>query len=87
MRSNASSRVRWPTMIENVLKIVNAPTNSEMKAKTSSAVEKNDSAWSIDAGLLVDHGLTGDDLDAVRQDLRDGALDLGLVGARCGRRR
>ena len=44
-RSKASSRVRWPTMIENVLKIVKPPTNSEMKANTSSAVEKNDSAW------------------------------------------
>ena len=31
-------------VIENVLKIVNPPTNSEMNAKTSSAVEKNDSA-------------------------------------------
>ena len=45
IRSRASSRVRCPTMIENVLKMVNAPTNSEMNAKTSSAVEKNDSAW------------------------------------------
>ena len=45
MRSRASSRVRWPTVIEKVLKMVNAPTNREMKAKTSSAVEKNDSAW------------------------------------------
>ena len=32
-------------MIENVLKMVNAPTNKEIKAKTSSAVEKNDSDW------------------------------------------
>ena len=40
IRSRASSRVRCPTMIENVLKMVNAPTNSEMNAKTSSAVEK-----------------------------------------------
>ena len=44
MRSRASSRVRCPTMIENVLKMVNPPTNSEMNAKTSSAVEKKDSA-------------------------------------------
>jgi len=43
--SSASSRVRWPTRIENVLKIVNPPTNSEMKAKTSNAVEKNERAW------------------------------------------
>jgi hypothetical protein len=32
-------------MIVKVLKMVNAPTNSEMNANTSSAVEKNDSAW------------------------------------------
>ena len=48
MRSRASSRVRCPTMIENVLKMVNAPTNREMNAKTSSAVEKKDSAWSTE---------------------------------------
>ncbi len=42
MRNSASSRVRCPTVIENVLKIVNAPTNSEMNANTSSAVEMND---------------------------------------------
>src|SRR5579872_6148043 len=41
MRNRASSRVRWPTMIENVLKMVNAPTNREMKANTKRAVEKN----------------------------------------------
>jgi hypothetical protein len=38
-------------MIENVLKMVNPPTNSEMNAKTSSAVEKKDSAWSIELVL------------------------------------
>ena len=40
-RSNASSRVRCATMIENVLKMMNAPTNSAMNANTSSAVRKN----------------------------------------------
>ena len=48
IRSRASSRVRWPTRIEKVLKMVNPPTNSEMKANTSSAVEKKDSAWLIE---------------------------------------
>ena len=33
-------------MIENVLKIVNPPTNSEIAAKISSAVEMNDSSLS-----------------------------------------
>ena len=37
-RSNPSSRVRWATMIENVLKMMNVPTNSAIPAKTSSAV-------------------------------------------------
>ena len=45
IRSRASSRVRCPTMIENVLKMVNPPTNREMNAKTRRAVEKNESAW------------------------------------------
>ena len=40
-RRSASSRVRCATMIENVLKMMKAPTNSAMKAKTSSAVRKN----------------------------------------------
>ncbi len=45
MRSSASSRVRWPTMMENVLRMVNPPTKSAMNAKTSSAVLKKPSAW------------------------------------------
>ncbi len=44
MRSSASSFVRWPTVIENVFTIVNAPTNSAMKANTKSAMLKNPSA-------------------------------------------
>ncbi len=45
IRRRASSRVRCPTRIEKVLKMVNPPTNSEMKANTNNAVEKNPSAW------------------------------------------
>ncbi len=45
--SEPSSRVRWPTMIEKVFRMVKAPTKSEMKAKTRSAVEKNESTWLI----------------------------------------
>ena len=33
-----NSRVRWATVIENVLKIRKAPTNTEMPAKTSRKV-------------------------------------------------
>ncbi len=36
--------MRCPTVIDSVLKIVKAPTNSAMAAKMSSAVEMNDSA-------------------------------------------
>jgi len=52
--------VRWPTVIENVLKIVNAPTNSEIAAKISSAVEMNDSALStaLDSSLATVWPLT-----------------------------
>ena len=42
-RRSASSRVRWAVMIENVLKMMNAPTNSAMNAKTRRAVLKNPS--------------------------------------------
>ncbi len=38
VRSMPNSRVRWATVIEKVLKIWNAPTNSEIPAKTSSAI-------------------------------------------------
>ena len=47
-RSMASSRARCPTVMEKVLKMVKAPTNSEIKANTSKAVEKNERAWSME---------------------------------------
>ena len=52
--------MRWPTVIENVLKIVNAPTNSEIAAKISSAVEMNPSALStaLDSSLATVWPLT-----------------------------
>ena len=40
VRSSANSRVRCATVIENVLKMMNAPTNSEMPANASSAVRR-----------------------------------------------
>ncbi len=80
IRSSASSRVRCPTMIEKVLRMVKAPTKSEMKAKTSSAVEKNDSAWLIwlVASLATVCPVTTS--TPSRQDLGDVPLDDGLVG-------
>ena len=52
--------MRWPTVIESVLKIVKAPTNSAMAAKISSAVEMNDSALStaVDSSLATVWPLT-----------------------------
>ncbi len=41
VRSMPNSRVRWATVIENVLKIWNAPTNSDTPANTSSAIRRN----------------------------------------------
>ncbi len=38
VRSIPNSRVRWATVIENVLKIKKAPTKTEIPAKTSSVV-------------------------------------------------
>ena len=35
VRSVANSRVRWATVIESVLKMTNAPTNSAMPPKPS----------------------------------------------------
>ncbi len=40
--------MRCPTVIEKVLKIVNAPTNSEMNAKISNAVVMTLRSWSIE---------------------------------------
>ncbi len=45
MRRSASSRVRCPTVMENVFMMVKPPTKSAMKPKMSSAVLKKPSAW------------------------------------------
>ena len=45
VRSSANSRARWATVMENVLKMMNAPTKSAMPAKASSAVRRKPS-WS-----------------------------------------
>ena len=85
-RNKASSRVRWPTVIENVLKMVNAPTKREMKANAGNPVEKNESAWltALLSSCLY-HGLTGHDLGSRPAEAQgDATLDGGLVGARLG---
>ena len=79
--------MRWPTVIENVLKIVKPPTNSAMKAKTSSAVEKKPSAWLIALVCSLATVWPVTTSTPGGQDAGDGALDGRLVGARCRRRR
>lgn len=44
MRSSANSRIRWATVIEKVLKMMNAPTKRAIPAKASSAVVRKPSA-------------------------------------------
>ena len=39
-RNRASSRVRWATSMENVLRMTNAPTKTAMKAKTRKKIVK-----------------------------------------------
>ena len=73
-RSSASSRVRCPTVIENVLKIVNAPTNNAISAKISSAVEMNDERVVDRARKLAGDRLAADDLHARREEPGDRAL-------------
>ena len=46
VRSSASSRERWATVIENVLKMMNAPTSTATPANASSAVPRNVLIWS-----------------------------------------
>ena len=46
VRSSASSRERWATVIENVLKMMNAPTSTATPANASSAVPRNPLIWS-----------------------------------------
>jgi hypothetical protein len=47
VRSVANSRVRWATVIENVLKMTNAPTNSAMPANVSRKYRMIDVNWPI----------------------------------------
>ena len=84
MRSSASSRVRCPTVMENVFRMVKPPTKSAMKAKTSSAVLKKPSAWlmALVASLTTVWPVTTSTPGG--SDPRDVALDGRLVGAGFG---
>ena len=63
VRSSANSRMRWVTVIEKVLKMMNAPTNSEMPANASSSVVRK-LRLSLDVvGLLARLLLAGAHVD------------------------
>ena len=53
IRIRASSRVRCATSIENVLKMMNAPTNSAISAKASRNVLKKPRPFLTSLGLLL----------------------------------
>ena len=82
IRSRASSRVRWPTVMENVLKMVNAPTKSEMKAKHQQGSGEERQILVDRARLLVEHGLAGNHLCPVGQVPGYRLLHGRLVGSR-----
>ncbi len=71
--------MRWPTLIENVLKIVKAATNRAISAKISKRGREERQRLVDRADLLVRDLLTGHDLDAGRQDRGDVLADGGLV--------
>ena len=52
VRSSASSRARWATVIENVLKIRKAPTSTAMNANASRPVVRNVRPWRMSSPSL-----------------------------------
>ena len=52
VRSSASSRARWATVIENVLKIRKAPTSTAMNANASRPVVRNERPWRMSSPSL-----------------------------------
>ncbi len=71
-RSRASSRVRWATRMPNVLEMMKAPTNSEMKAKTRRIVEKNPKPFftSLAVSLAAARPVTTSSLGAILASCR-----------------
>ena len=84
-RSRASSRVRWATSIENVLKMMNTPTSTLMKAKTSRKTLMKPRRVADRLLGLVGDRRAGDGLGARRQ--RVAAIrsrSVGWLDAGCG---
>ena len=85
VRSSASSRARWATVIENVLKIRKAPTSTAMNANASRPVVRNERPWRMSSPSLSASSAAVRDLRGRRQDRGDLALervgrDAGLAG-------
>ena len=83
-RSIAMSRVRWATVIENVLLMMKAPTKTATNANTSmitvnGLMSAATAAWSCS----IERG-AGDDLDAVSDRGLHGGCDIGLRHTRIG---
>ena len=64
--------------------MVKAPTNSEIRAKTRSTVERTESRVADRAGQLAGDGLAADNFGTWRQHLGDLTLEGDVVGARLG---
>ncbi len=67
VRSSANSRIRCATVIEKVLKMMNAPTNSAMPPKISSAVVRKPERLVDVVDVLVGLLLAGADVDGHRR--------------------
>ena len=76
VRSIPNSRVRWATVIENVLKIWKAPTNSDTPANTSSAIRRKLRLLLDVARLALGRLVAGLDQHLVGHDLRDPVAQL-----------
>ena len=86
-RSSAISLERCATMIENVLKMMNAPTKSAMNANDEQRRPEEPQALLQLLRLLVGHRRAGDGLDALGEHLLDARAQRGRLDALRRRRR
>ena len=87
IRSSPNSRERWATVIESVLKIVNAPTKIATKPNTSSTIRMIEMNCSRPVEREAVVGLGGLDLRGRADRGRDGLADVGGGHAVARRRR
>jgi len=81
VRSMPSSRMRWATVIENVLKIRNEPTSSAMKPMISSRTFRKESDLAVSLDCRCGRLLRGLNLHGYRHDLADARRQGGGVDA------